>query len=74
MENDQRNPAGRPRPPQAAERWEVPTGSSKGAPCQYPRRESRLVKLDELHHKGLRIKAVFFLAPLARRPCIGESP
>ena len=52
----------------------LPTGPSLGAPCPYPRRESRVVKPKELLHKGSRIKAVFFLALLPRRPCMGESP
>ena len=33
-----------------------------------------MVKPNELLHKGSGIKAVFSLAPLPRRPCMGESP
>ena len=33
-----------------------------------------MVKPHELLHKGSGIKAVFFLAPLPRRRCMGESP
>ena len=52
--------------------WErVPTGPSLGAPCPYPRRESRVVKPHELLFKGSGIKAVFSLAPLPRRLTLG---
>ena len=33
-----------------------------------------MVKPNELLHKESGIKAVFSLAPLPRRPCMGESP
>ena len=33
-----------------------------------------MVKKHELLHKGSGIKAVFSLAPLPRKPCMGESP
>ena len=33
-----------------------------------------MVKPHELLHKGSGIKAVFSLAPLPRRPCMGETP
>ena len=52
---------------------ESPRGPSLGAPCPYPRRESRVVKPNELLHKGSGIKAVFSLGPLPQRPCMGES-
>ena len=52
----------------------VPTGPSSGAPCPYPRRESRVVQPNELLLKGSGIKAVFSLALLPRRPYIRESP
>ena len=60
--------------PKAAGWGRVPTGASKGAPCPYPRRESCVVKPHKLHHKGSGIKAVFSLAQLPQRPCMGESP
>ena len=60
--------------PKAAGWGRVPTGPSKGAPCPYPQRESRVVRSHELHHKGSGFKAVFPLAPLPRRPCMQESP
>ena len=52
----------------------VPTGPSLGAPCPYPRRESRVVQPNELLLKGSGIKAVFSLALLPRRPYMRESP
>ena len=52
----------------------VPTGPSSGAPCPYPRRESRVVQPNELLLKGSGIKAVFSLALLPRRPYMRESP
>ena len=51
----------------------VPTGPSSGAPCPYPRRESRVVQPNELLLKGSGIKAVFSLALLPRRPYMRES-
>ena len=60
--------------PMAAGMGRVPTGPSLGASCPYPQRESRVVKPNELLHKGSGIKAVFSLAPVPRRPCMGESP
>ena len=74
VESDNKDPSSYPRLPKAAGWGRVPTGSSLGAPCPYPRRESRVVKPNELLHKGSGIKAVFSLAPLPRRPCMGESP
>ena len=74
VESDHKDPSGYPRLPKAAVWGRVPTGPSLGAPCPYPRRESRVVKPNELLHKGSGIKAVFSLAPLPRRPCMGESP
>ena len=49
------------------------TGPSSGAPCPYPRRESRVVQPNELLLKGSGIKAVFSLALLPRRPYMRES-
>ena len=74
VESDQKDPSGHPRLPKAAGLGRLPTGLSSGAPCPYPRRESRVVKPSELLHKESGIKAVFSLAPLPRRPCMGESP
>ena len=74
VESDHKDPSGYPRLPKAAVWGRVPTGPFLGAPCPYPRRESRVVKPNELLHKGSGIKAVFSLAPLPRRPCMGESP
>ena len=74
VESDHKDPSGYPRLPKAAVWGRVPTGLSLRAPCRYPRRESRVVKPNELLHKGSGIKAVFSLAPLPRRPCMGESP
>ena len=74
VERDHKDPLGYPRLPKAAVWGRVPTGPSLGAPCPYLRRESRVVKSNELLHKGLGIKAVFSLAPLPRRLCIRESP
>ena len=51
----------------------VPTGPSSGAPCPYPRRESRVVQPNELLLKGSGVKAVFSLALLPRRPYMRES-
>ena len=51
----------------------VPKGPSSGAPCPYPRRESRVVQPNELLLKGSGIKAVFSLALLPRRPYMRES-
>ena len=51
----------------------VPTGPSSGAPCPYPRRESRVVQPNKLLLKGSGIKAVFSLALLPRRPYMRES-
>ena len=72
--SDHKDPSGYPRLPKAAGWGRVPTGLFLGAPCPYPRRESRVVKPHELLHKGSGIKAIFSLAPLPRRPCMGESP
>ena len=74
VESDHKDPSGYPRLPKAAVWGRVPTGPSLGAPCPYPRRESRVVKSNELLQKGSGIKAVVSLAPLPRRPCMGESP
>ena len=74
VESVRKDPSGYPRLPKAAGWGRVPTGPSLGAPCPYPRRESRVVKLNELLHKGSGIKAVFSLAPLPGRPCMGGSP
>ena len=74
VESDHKDPSGYPRLPKAAVWGRVPTGPSLGAPCPCPRRESRVLKPNELLHKGSGIKAVFSLAPLPRRPCMGESP
>ena len=74
VESDHKDPLGYPRLPKAAVWGRVPTGASLGAPCPYPRRESRVVKPNELLHKGSGIKAVSSLAPLLGRPCMGESP
>ena len=49
-------------------------GLPSGAPCPYPRRESRVVKAHELFHTGTGIKAVFSLALLPQSPCMRESP
>ena len=73
MESDHRDPSGRFRLPKAEGWGGGPTGPSKSAPCPYPRRESSVVKLHELLHKELGIRAVFALAPLPRRPCVGEA-
>ena len=51
----------------------VPKGPSSGAPCPYPRRESRVVQPNKLLLKGSGIKAVFSLALLPRRPYMRES-
>ena len=51
----------------------VPTGPSSGAPCPYPRRESRVVQPNELLLKGSGVKAVFSLALLPRMPYMRES-
>ena len=48
-------------------------GPSSGAPCPYPRRESRVVQPNELLIKGSGIKAVFSLALLPLRPYMRES-
>ena len=74
VESDHKDPSGYPTFPKAAVWGRVPTGPSLGAPCPYPRRESRVVKPNELLHKGSGVKAVFSLTPLPRRPCMGESP
>ena len=74
VESDHKDPLGFPGLPKAAVWGRVPTGPSLGALCAYPRRESRVVKPKGLLHKGSGIKAVFPLAPLPRRPCMGESP
>ena len=60
--------------PRPAGSGRVPTGPSSGAPCPYPRRESRVVQPNELLLKGSGIKAVFSLALLPRRPYMRESP
>ena len=59
--------------PRPASRWRVPTGPSSGAPCPYPRRESRVVQPNELLLKRSGVKAVFSLALLPRRPYMRES-
>ena len=59
--------------PRPASWGRVPTGPSSGAPCPYPRRESRVVQQNELLLKGSGIKAVFSLALLPRRPYMRES-
>ena len=41
--------------------------------AHHVRCESRVVKPNELLHKGSGIEAVFSLAPLPRRPCMRES-
>ena len=74
VESDHKDPSGYRRLPKAAVRGRVLTGPSLAAPCPYPGRESRVLKSYELLHKGSGIKAVFSLAPLPRRPCMGESP
>ena len=59
--------------PRPAGRGRVPTGPSSGAPCPYPRRESRVVQPNELLLKGSGIKAVLSLALLPRRPYMREA-
>ena len=59
--------------PRPASAGRVPTGPSSGAPCPYPRRESRVVQPNELLLRGSGIKAVFSLALLPRRPYMRES-
>ena len=60
VESDHKDPSGYPRLAKPAVWGRVPTGPSFGAPCPYPRRESRVVQPNELLHKGSGIKAVFF--------------
>ena len=74
VESDHKDPSGYYRLPKAGGWGRVPTGPSLGAPCLYPRRESSVVEPNELLHKGSGIKALVSLAPLPRRPCMGESP
>ena len=74
VESEHKDASGYPRLPKAAGWGRVPTGPPLGAPCPYRRGESRVVKPHELLHKGSGIKAVFSLAPLPGRPCMGESP
>ena len=64
---------GTPSFPRPAGWGRVPKGPSSGAPCPYPRRESRVVQANELLLKGSGVKAVFSLALLPRRPYMRES-
>ena len=66
-------PQATPSFPRPAGWGRVPTGPSSGAPCPYPRRESRVVQPNELLLKGSGIKAVFSLALLPRRPYMRVS-
>ena len=74
VESDHRDLSGRPGLFKAAECKRVPTCLSKGAPCPSPQRELTMVKPHNLLQKGSDIKAVFLLAPLQQRPCMGEFP
>ena len=59
--------------PGPADWGRVPTGPFSGAPCPYPRRESRVVQPNALLLKGSGIKALFSLALLRRRKYMRES-
>ena len=73
VKSNHKDPLGYPKLPKVAGWGRVPTGPSSGAPCPYPRRESRVLKPQELLHKRSGIKAVFSLALLPRTPCMKES-
>ena len=62
VESDHKDPSGYLKLPNAADWGRAPTGLFSGAPCQYPRRESRVVKLHELLRKGSGTKTLLFLA------------